>query len=72
LQTNINNKIIRAKRAYLNKVGDKKQDIITIENNGILIDKYFAASGFTDVFQRTNKWNKLLTQLVTPDQKNIF
>jgi len=72
LQTNIINKIIRTKRAYLNKVGDKKQDIITIEYNGILIDKYFAASGFTDVFKSSVKWDELIAQFVTPDQKKYF
>jgi len=72
IQKQIDNKIIYSSRAYLNKTGILEKDTITVEYNGILVDKNFQEIDFTQVFQKTNGWHELVAGFVSPHQTKYF
>jgi len=72
IQKQISHKIIYSPRAYLNKTGNKRKDSITVEYNGILVDKDFQQTEFTEVFEKSNDWYELVAGFVSPHQVKYF
>lgn len=67
LKKGIQSKIIYCNRAYLNRTGNPQKDQITLEHNGILIDKDYAQHS-NIIFEKNSNWDELVAQFVSPDQ----
>ncbi|MBL4865491.1 MAG: GNAT family N-acetyltransferase [Pseudomonadales bacterium] len=72
LKKGVDSKITYCNRAYLNGTGDFNKDAITIEQNGILIDKAFGESNLSSVFQKASTWDELVARFLSPDQIKYF